>query len=388
MTRTRVGQLVTVPRGIVGTLTDDVARAFGDALYQAFRLAHGDTAPPLTLGVGSVRIRLELPYGPIRDLAEKAFAPLTVEDHGGHGELVLCAWDSATAGVSVPDASWAWSHWRYESPNTVIVHEPRRLSFTDLEFGRSVVWFASPSDVPSWEKPAPFRRPLAQLLASRRRVVLHGGAVGTDHAALVITGPGGRGKSSTVMTCVRAGMRTLGDDYLVLEPDRDEIHALFATARLLPSSPAWQPGVDSLDNATPPVDSTGEETGPANQGSQPSASPDTLDTPDTPDTPEKATVYLAERHPAALLRRLPISAVLIPEITAERTTRITPMARFAALRELAPSSLLQVEAGQAGLSRLTRLVSEKPVYRLRLGSSTASVVEQLTDLLGNNGQLR
>ncbi len=51
-------------------------------------------------------------------------------------------------------------------------------------------------------------------------MVLHSGTVCADDKALLLPGVGGSGKSTTVLSCLQAGLRTTGDDYnLLLEQD-------------------------------------------------------------------------------------------------------------------------------------------------------------------------
>ena len=87
--------------------------------------------------------------------------------------------------------------------------------------------------------------------ASGRQLV-HAAAVGTDEGALLITGRGGVGKSTTALACLEAGMQFLGDDYVVVGLDPEpQVYRLYGSAKLTSnSSSAFRTWPDWWDPAT------------------------------------------------------------------------------------------------------------------------------------------
>lgn len=84
----------------------------------------------------------------------------------------------------------------------------------------------------------PASHALAAWLAGPSIQVLHAGAVAYDGCAALIVGPGGVGKSTTVLACAAAGADYLGDDLCLVESGGNDpraeptVHCLFATAKL------------------------------------------------------------------------------------------------------------------------------------------------------------
>jgi hypothetical protein len=59
----------------------------------------------------------------------------------------------------------------------------------------------------------------------------HGAAVGTDKAAVLITGIGGAGKSSTSLSVTGGRLRMIGDDHVLVSPDL-QAYSIYCTVRL------------------------------------------------------------------------------------------------------------------------------------------------------------
>lgn len=87
-----------------------------------------------------------------------------------------------------------------------------------LDLGARVGVFVTAGGVEPWECGAPFRAFLHWVAADRGAAMVHGATVvGASGAALVV-GPGGTGKSTSTITALDAGLGTLGDDYVWVEP--------------------------------------------------------------------------------------------------------------------------------------------------------------------------
>src|ERR1019366_3211194 len=63
--------------------------------------------------------------------------------------------------------------------------------------------------------------------------LVHGAAIGSGGEAVLITGKGGLGKSTTAVSCLTQGLQYVGDDYLVVALDPSpRVHSLYSTAKL------------------------------------------------------------------------------------------------------------------------------------------------------------
>lgn len=102
-----------------------------------------------------------------------------------------------------------------------------------------VVIISSVKKLPSWTLAAPLRTPLSMVLESSGAYLVHGAAMGDANGALLVTGYGGSGKSTSTLSCHKAGMPIMGDDYVVIRPpmtgkDRPTVHNIFSSLKVMP----------------------------------------------------------------------------------------------------------------------------------------------------------
>lgn len=200
--------------------------------------------------------------------------------------------------------------------------------------------------VAPWERAAPLRPLLDNVFGSVGLTMVHGGTLGMGGRAVLLSAAGGSGKSTCVIAGMRLGMESVGDDFVLLDAATDEptahsrVHALYQTARLHRSSPAW-----SADDVAPP------------------------DTNEQRTYDDKSLILLAERYPASLVPSQRIDAIFVPNAGHEAPD-IEPMGRMEALRAVLPSSLLLADRRRESFTRITEFVRRTPTYRLRLCRDT------------------
>jgi hypothetical protein len=192
---------------------------------------------------------------------------------------------------------------------------------------------------------APLRLLLSWWLNSLGLQLVHSAAVGHEGRAVLVTGPSGAGKSTVALTCARAGLAYLGDDYVVLESDPAVVHSVYRSAKL-----------DRRHHKRHEW-----------------LLPDVVQS--RPD--EKALGYLADSTLS-----LPVHAVLLPRVTELAKTELRKTTPGRALLALAPATLLQLP-GQAdtALRAMRQLVASVPVYELHLGADlerVPSIIEAVT----------
>ena len=97
-------------------------------------------------------------------------------------------------------------------------------------------WSRSEDSVPTWESGMPLRFALKWWAVENGAALLHAGVVAYQGKAVIITGKGGTGKSTTVCACLDSPMTVLSDDYCLVVPatsDSDAtVHALFGVGHL------------------------------------------------------------------------------------------------------------------------------------------------------------
>ena len=224
------------------------------------------------------------------------------------------------------------------------------LSFADLESATGVLWHRSTDGLPARESAAPFAPLLSWLLAAHGLRMTHGAVVGHERGAVLLAGPAGAGKTTTTLACVRSGLRTTGEDYVVLDVDRHEGLAAYDAAKL------GDFALDRFPEARPHVRGTSE------QG--------------------KAVVALTDVFPGSLAARLPLRAIVVPRVSARTGSRPVPLPAAVALRALSAGSLVQLAGDDARmLAQLAALTRALPSFVLDVGPDLEAIAPALEPLL-------
>jgi hypothetical protein len=176
--------------------------------------------------------------------------------------------------------------------------------------------------------------------------------VASAHVVVLGNEKGGSGKSTTALACLEAGFEYVGDDYVVLSTDGAPVaHSVYGTAKL---------PFDDLDRF-PGLSRFGA--GKAGLG-------------------EKAVVHVGDWRPDLLRKRLLVDAVVMPQVTGGRATRVRPARRSDAVRALAPSTIFQLpQDGQVVLSAIAGVARAVPAFFLELGADLSAVPALLDELL-------
>ncbi len=195
---------------------------------------------------------------------------------------------------------------------------------------------------------------LMEMLKRRGVYALHAAAVARGGAVLLFPGASGSGKTTLALALARAGFEFLGDDvaFLALTPAGlrvvgfpDQIDVTAETVALIPELAPML--------ATAPLNGR-----------------------------SKRGVFIEELHPAALRADAAPGLLVLPSVSRDGSTRISPVSPSEAFLEHAPNLLLTEPASsQAHLDALARLVDESRCYRLETGRDLGAVAESLGALL-------
>lgn len=144
----------------------------------------------------------------------------------------------------------------------------------------------------------PFTRILAWAASDWGLSWLHAACVGTDDGAVLIPGPGGRGKSTIAAACLVSGMRYSGDDFNLLDGDKLEVFGLYGNITLSSTSVQLLRALPGSEELVPVFR----------------------------DNKSKHCCYLPEQWRCRMAGRLPLRAILVPELVQGRTV-IVPAKR-------------------------------------------------------------
>ncbi|MCU1360940.1 MAG: hypothetical protein JWN99_2229 [Ilumatobacteraceae bacterium] len=357
-------------KGYFETWSDDHMRSFGDTLLDAAETAAANVGGWRVRNVrlGRRVIAFRSTDDRVHSMLGRTMGHLRTDDPA---DTTISVCDTETTGVPRPvEPSWATETWRHESPATVLYQDRDRdsVAWSDAERAVALMWIPAEASIPPWERPAPLRSLIDRLLGPTGATLVHGGIVGDERGGVMLAGRGGSGKSTSVVACVAAGLQSGGDDFLLMH--NDDRHpttgwSMYATARLLPESPAWSrfhASAHAIEEPRALADSDGNVI--------------------------KRTVFLNEQFPGSVRDRFPIRAVAVPVVTDRVTTVAVAMRPSEALRAVAPSSMLHLDPRQSALTTIAALVGDVPCYWLQVGSdldSVSRVVDELLDVEGASG---
>ena len=281
-----------------------------------------------------------------------------------HPDMVIHAWDTASSGVEMvpPPCEWAdftdrGDIWGFNSKEikTAFHWSEYSVNVMDMATNTAVYWVKKPKAFPYWVISSPFRTLFHWWMEKNGCQLLHAAAFGTPDGAVLLTGKGGAGKSSTAIAALRAGMLYLGDDYVVVGnlPD-PTVYSLYCTAKLntedLPGYPDLQP----------------------------------FSLPLVAESQEKVVLGLWPGFREQFRQAMPLKVILTPRITKLRTTTILPLSFWPVQRAMSFTTMSQLPlVSEKTHHFINSLVSSLPCCTLELGSDRGEIALVIQKLLEN-----
>jgi hypothetical protein len=230
------------------------------------------------------------------------------------------------------------------------------VNLLDLDRRIGIFWVHSDEKMPYWTKASPFRTLFHWWLEENGAQLLHAAAIGTPDGALLITGKGGVGKSTTALACLSAGMSYVGDDYLAvrLEPE-PRAYSLYSTAKLDAGQVARFPKLRALvANGIPQGD-------------------------------DKAVIQLVPHYRDQVVRSLPLKAIATPSFGDAPRTTVSGASPGTLQRAASFTTLAQLpHAGRSTHEFIDRMVRRVPGLHLALGHDIATLPETIASILSTD----
>lgn len=277
--------------------------------------------------------------------------------------LTIALWDEGETGIALRGVE-PWHDLNehgetYASDDGFVVLTARPQTRTALHrIDRDLVgWVADHRKLTQYELGRPLHSELMLWHKDRDVQAIHAGLVARNGDGVLFGGPGGSGKSTTALTCLKAGFEYMADDYVGLRalPEGGyEGHSLFCSTHLEPDHLEKFPYL------------------------RPHAIPGRLPRED------KSLVLLSDVLPDGLSRKARIRAVALPVVVDALTPRIRPATTVEALLRLAPSSLILLPyAGVAAgeFEKLSAFLESIPTYWLELGRSMDEIPLRIGEIL-------
>ncbi len=277
-------------------------------------------------------------------------------------DLRILFFDSVLCGVDMPPPPWPPNvygrngeimGWNDDHYSVNYYPHINILRLFDRHRGVAVFWFRDWRELYWWIFTFPVRDLLHWWLAFDPFQPAHAGAVGNADSAVLITGKSGSGKTTSTLACLEAGMGYLNDDYILLQTAPEPfVESLYNTAKIENDNLHRFPGLQPLIS------------NPDRRGS------------------EKAVIHVNEHRPQQMLTRCPLQAVIVPRVTGEKDSSLTPARTVDAYQALAPTTICQLPGfGAAAAAKLDRLVRTLPVYWLNAGTELEQIPPQIKEVL-------
>lgn len=322
--------------------------------------------------VAGLPVRLRIAGSGFADRLPLAFRHLA-QPQQSVPALTIHAWDDASTGTRLPRLLSRYLQFvemhcfDYLGPRNemrdfhgerirAVMHlDPVVISLFDPERSVALYWTPEVDRIPVWDWGTPLRIILNEWAKLQGFFLVHSGAVGLAEGGVLLAGKSGSGKSTAALACLERGvLGYAADDYalLGLEP-KAQVHSLYSSAKLK--------GVDDFQRFAHllPLVANRDRIG-----------------------QEKALIFLGEAFRERVVSGFPLRAILVPRISGQPETTIEPATAAAALRALAPSTLLQLPGvGGQTMASLSALVRRAPAYTLHAGTRMAGIADAVERLL-------
>lgn len=279
-------------------------------------------------------------------------------------DVTINVWNTISTGVQMipPPCEWAdftdrGDIWGFNSQRikTAFHWSEYSVNVMDMSANTGVYWVKNPNAFPYWVYSSPFRTMLHWWMEKNSCQLLHAAAVGTSDGAVLITGKGGTGKSTSALTCLNGGMKYLGDDYVIVKKDPEPIvFSLYSTAKL---------NVEDLDRFSALMPFVGER---------------------VKDDQEKEVLFLYPALKDQIDNQMPLKAILTPQIQKTENTSIEPASFWPIQRAMSFTTMSQLPGvGPQTQEYISGFISKLPCYTLKPGNIFSLIPKTIIDFLEN-----
>lgn len=335
---------------------------FAEQVFRAFEPAWDQASGMCERVVGGCRFRIRSDLAGLLEIAGTAIADHPPAAHEGARLMIALGGSLGLPEVPV----WGGRYYNDVAMDSALQasryrvhHYPERdfWQVYDRETARGVQLLAAPDRLPDWDSGSPLRNFLKWRLTAENSGLVHAGSLAVGGRGLLFFGPGGSGKSGTVLAGIAAGLQSVGDDYvLVRTGERVVAEPLFRTLKSDPAGLA-RVGLDQRPFAGRPLNWQG-----------------------------KHQFTFADLGAAAVPDRLEIFALCLPVIAGADHSRFEPLSGKAAFLALAPTGISQIPGDRAAnFAFCAALARRLPAFRLHLGTRPAEIAGTIARFITSGG---
>jgi hypothetical protein len=274
-------------------------------------------------------------------------------------DLTVCLWDTTSEKKSLPAINWNLfkiNGYRGYHQGNIYLHYfdfIDAISLINVEKNRAYYIVRHAEMLPWWVSASPLQVILHCWLQEKGLQLTHSAAISNGTNGILLTGKGGSGKSTTVLSCVREGLYYLGEDYCILEPsDPPNVHSIYQSAKWDQHTRKLFPDYENV--IMNPLDAVHE----------------------------KALAYYQDFSPTKIKKYAPITAAISLKIGTQSSPIIKKYSKVNGLKDLSMSTLMQLPlCDSRALNVLKNFCDKVAHYQLTLGYDIQKNVRVLKNIL-------
>jgi hypothetical protein len=210
------------------------------------------------------------------------------------------------------------------------------------------------NDLPPWDVGAPCRILLNLGAVSQGWCLIHAAALSVADEGVLIVGAGGAGKSGTALAGISRGLKTAGDDYVLVCPTSPP--TAFRVYNIFKQDRGGLARISGLAGATTRLKTNWNN---------------------------KLEFDPEDVFPECIVERVRLHAILAPKIAYEPRTRLLKIDPQCVFRQLAPSLWTQLPGTQVfGFRFATWLTRSLPTYSVYLSDDPAEIGDTIGRFIG------
>ncbi len=280
-------------------------------------------------------------------------------------DITINVFDSESTGIIAPPPPCDWSCftdrgdiWGFNSKRikTAFHWSEYSVNLLDLETNNGIYWVKSSKSFPYWVYSSPFRTLIHWWMEKNNCQLLHAAAVGIDNKAVLITGKGGAGKSTTSLTCLKNGLKYLGDDYVIVKKDPTPyVYSLYCSAKLNVKDIIKFPELIHLTS------------------------------PRTNEDQEKEVLFIYPKLKEQIALKMPLVAILTPVIQPLEETTFSPTLFWPIQRAICFTTMTQLPGvGKHTQSYINDFITKLPCYILKPGRNLTLIPQAIINFITGN----
>ena len=279
-------------------------------------------------------------------------------------DFTVCLWDMKNMNQKLPKFDWDilnQNGYKGVSCPPVYLHyfeSIDALSLINTQKKRAHYVVKDAKSLPWWVEASPLQV-IINVMAQEKGVQLaHTAAIGNEAGAVLLTGKGGSGKSTTTLTCLREGFHYIGEDYCLLQPgETPYVYSLYQSAKWEKNTrilyPEYEPYIQNTEVANS----------------------------------EKALVYYQDIFPKKIKIASPVCAIISLNRESNKHPKLERATNTQALKDLMMSTLFQLPLYHPkSMSVLKSFVSKVDCYNLTLGTNLKENALLIQNILEKKSQ--